>query len=46
MLVRPLSPEQGLARHLLIAAAAALILGTGLSVAAQVTEPMVAASTA
>ena len=46
MLVRPLSPEQGLARPLLIAAAAALILGTGLSVAAQVTEPMVAASTA
>lgn len=46
MLVRPLSPEQGLSRPLLIAAAAALILGAGLSVAAQVTEPMVAAKTA
>jgi hypothetical protein len=46
MLVRPLSPEQGLARPLLIAAATALILGAGLSVAAQVTEPMVAAKTA
>ncbi len=46
MLVRPLSPEQGLARPLLIAAAAALILGAGLSVAAQVMEPMVVASTA
>lgn len=46
MLVRPLSPEQGLARPLLIAAAAALILGAGLSVAAQVMEPMVSASTA
>ncbi|TAJ64474.1 M20/M25/M40 family metallo-hydrolase [Brevundimonas sp.] len=46
MLVRPLSPEQGLSRPLLIAAAAALILGAGLSVAAQVLEPMVAASTA
>ena len=46
MLIRPLSPETALARPLLIAAAAALILGAGLSVAAQVTEPMVAASTA
>lgn len=46
MLVRPLSPEQGLARPLLIAAAAALILGAGLSGAAQVTEPMVDARTA
>ncbi len=46
MLMRPLSPEQGLARPLLIAAAAALILGAGLSVAAQVTEPMVDARTA
>ncbi|MDZ4372792.1 MAG: peptidase M20, partial [Phenylobacterium sp.] len=46
MLVRPLSPEQGLSRPLLIAAATALILGAGLSVAAQVLEPMVAASTA
>jgi len=46
MLVRPLSLEQGLAHPLLIAAAAALILGAGLSVAAQVMEPMVAASTA
>ncbi|MDP1914183.1 M20/M25/M40 family metallo-hydrolase [Brevundimonas sp.] len=46
MLVRPLSPEQGLARPLLVAAAAALILGAGLSVAAQVMEPMVDASTA
>ena len=46
MLIRPLSPEQGLARPLLIAAAAALILGAGLSVAAQVMEPMVSASTA
>ena len=46
MLVRPLSPEQGLARPLLIAAAAALILGVGLSVAAQVMEPMVDARTA
>jgi len=46
MLVRPLSPEQGLARPLLIAATAALLIGTGLSVAAQVMEPMVAARTA
>jgi hypothetical protein len=46
MLVRPLSPEQALARPLLIAAAAALILGAGLSAAARVVEPMVAASTA
>ncbi|HRJ63986.1 MAG TPA: peptidase M20, partial [Brevundimonas sp.] len=46
MLVRPLSTEQGLSRPLLIAAAAALILGTGLSVAAQVLEPMVSATTA
>jgi hypothetical protein len=46
MLVRPLSPEQGLARPLLIAAAAVLILGGGLSVAAQVMEPMIAAKTA
>ena len=46
MLVRPLSPEQGLARPLLIAAAAALLIGGGLSVAARVTEPMVAARTA
>lgn len=46
MLIRPLSPEQGLARPLLVAAAAALILGASLSVAAQVTEPMIAASTA
>ncbi|TPW04033.1 MAG: peptidase M28 [bacterium] len=46
MLVRPLSPEQGLSRPLLIAAAAALILGAGFSVAAQVMEPMVAARTA
>ena len=45
-LVRPLGPEQGLARPLLIAAAAALILGAGLSVAARVMEPMVAARTA
>lgn len=46
MLVRPLSPEQGLARPLLIAAAAAFILGAGLSVGAQIMEPMVAAGTA
>jgi hypothetical protein len=46
MLVRPLSPEQGLSRPLLIAAAAALILGAGLSVAAQILEPMVSATTA
>lgn len=46
MLVRPLSTEQGLSRPLLIAAAAALILGAGLSVAAQVLEPMVSATTA
>ena len=46
MLVRPFSPEQGLSRPLLIAAAAVLILGAGLSVAAQVMEPMVTASTA
>jgi hypothetical protein len=46
MLVRPLSAEQGLARLLLIAAAAALLIGGGLSVAAQVMEPMVAAKTA
>ena len=46
MLIRPLSPGTGLSRPLLIAAAAALILGSGLSVAAQVTEPMVAAKTA
>ncbi len=42
MLVRPLSPEQGLTRPLLIAAAAALLLGAGLSVAAQVMQPMAA----
>lgn len=46
MLIRPLSPEQGLARPLLVAAAAVLILGAGLSVAAQIMEPMVAAKTA
>ena len=46
MLIRPLSPGTGLSRPLLIAAAAALILGVGLSVAAQVTEPMIAAKTA
>ena len=46
MLVRPLSPEQGLTRPLLIAAASALLIGGGLSVAAQVMEPMVAAKTA
>lgn len=46
MLVRPLSPEPGLARPLLIAAASVLILGAGLSVAAQVMEPMIAAKTA
>ena len=46
MLVRPLSPGQGLARPLLLAAAAALLIGGGLSVAAQVMEPMVAAKTA
>jgi len=46
MLIRPLSPEQGLARPLLIAAAAVLMLGAGLSVAAQIMEPMVAAKTA
>ena len=46
MLIRPLSPGQGLSRPLLIAAAAVLILGGGLSVAAQVTEPMIAAKTA
>jgi hypothetical protein len=46
MLARPLSPERGLSRPLLIAAAAALILGAGLSVAAQVMEPMIAARTA
>lgn len=46
MMVRPLSPGQGLARPLLIAAAAALLIGGGLSVAAQVMEPMVAAKTA
>lgn len=46
MLIRPLSPEAGLSRPLLVAAAAILILGAGLSIAAQVLEPMVAASTA
>ena len=46
MLVRPLSPERGLSRPLLIAAVAVLVLGAGLSVAAQVMEPMVAARTA
>jgi len=46
MLVRPLGPEQGLARPLLIAAAAALLIGGGLSVAALVMEPMIAAKTA
>jgi len=46
MLVRPLSPEQGLSRPLLIAAAAALLLGAGLSVAARMAEPMVAAGAA
>ena len=45
MLVRPLSPHPGQARPLLIAAAAALTLGAGLSLAARVMEPMVAAST-
>ncbi len=45
MLVRPLSPEQGSARPLLIAAAAALILGAGFSIAAQVLQPMPAADT-
>ena len=46
MLVRPLGAEQALARPLLIAAAAALLIGGGLSIAAQVMEPMVAAKTA
>jgi hypothetical protein len=46
MLIRPLSPGQGLARPLLVAAAAALLIGGGLSVAAQFMEPMVAAKTA
>ena len=46
MLIRPFGPEQGLARPLLIAAAAALLIGGGLSVAGQVMEPMVAAKTA
>lgn len=40
MLMRPLSPEQGLARPLLIAAAAVLILGAGVSGAARVMAPM------
>ncbi len=40
MLMRPLGPEQGLARPLLIAAAAVLVLGAGMSVAAQVIVPM------
>lgn len=46
MLVRPLAPGPALTRPLLIAAAAVLLLGIGLSVAAQVMEPMVAAKTA
>ncbi|MDP3802923.1 M20/M25/M40 family metallo-hydrolase [Brevundimonas sp.] len=40
MLVRPLSPERGLARPLLIGAAAALLLAGGLSVTARIMEPM------
>lgn len=46
MLVRPLSPERGLSRPLLIAAAAALILAGGLSVTARITEPMAPAGAA
>ncbi|MDZ4108800.1 MAG: M20/M25/M40 family metallo-hydrolase [Brevundimonas sp.] len=46
MLVRPLGPDQGLARPMLMAAAAALILGAGLSVAARVVEPMAATDSA
>ncbi|WP_372708087.1 M20/M25/M40 family metallo-hydrolase [Brevundimonas sp.] len=40
MLLRPLGPERGQARPLLIAAVAALLVGGGLSVAAQVVVPM------
>jgi len=40
MLLRPLSPQQGQARPLLIAAAAVLLIGAGLSGAARVMEPM------
>ena len=46
MLVRPLSPEKSLTRGLLIAAAAMLVAGAGVSLAARVAEPVVAARTA
>lgn len=44
ILVRPLSPERGLTRVVLVAAAAVLIAGAGLSVAARFAEPMATAS--
>jgi hypothetical protein len=46
VLIRPFSPGPALSRPLLIAAAAALLIGGGLSVAARIAEPMVAARTA
>jgi hypothetical protein len=46
VLIRPFSPGPALSRPLLIAAAAALLIAGGLSVAARIVEPMVAADTA
>ncbi|MDQ8028884.1 MAG: M20/M25/M40 family metallo-hydrolase [Brevundimonas sp.] len=46
MLIRPLSPEQAVARRVLMVALAILVLGAGLSAYAQIAEPMVAAGTA
>lgn len=45
VLIRPFSPGPALSRPVLIAAAAALLIGGGLSVAARIAEPMVAAKT-
>ncbi len=44
ILLRPLSPERGFVRVVLVAAAAALIAGAGLSVAARFAEPMARAA--
>lgn len=43
MLVRPFSPEQGVARRLLMVALAILVLGAGVSAYARIAEPMVVA---
>lgn len=45
ILVRPLSPERGLVRVMLVASAVALIAGAGLSVAGRFVEPMAAPQT-